>query len=162
MNRRLCLHWGALMGAGFVMGCASTRPMPTEPNHWVGRLVLHIQDESPQRHSGGFELIGTATEGELSLLNPFGTAVAQARWTPTIAQLQQGERIQVFNSMPELLQAATGAALPLSAVFDWLQGTPSHAPGWQVDLTQHDQGRIRAQRISPEPAVQLLIVLQRP
>jgi outer membrane lipoprotein LolB len=162
MNRRLCLHWGSLMGAGFLLGCASPPPAPTQPNHWAGRLVLHIQDQPPQRHSGGFELIGNATQGELSLLNPLGTTVAQARWTPSLAQLQQGERTQTFISMPELLQAATGAALPLAAVFDWLQGIPSSTPGWEVDLSQHSQGRIQAQRSNPSPTVQLLIVLQRP
>jgi outer membrane lipoprotein LolB len=76
--------------------------------------------------------------------------------------LQQGERIQTFADMPGLLQAATGAALPLNAVFDWLKGNPASSPGWDVDLSQHAQGRIRAHRSTPLPAVQLLIVLQSP
>jgi outer membrane lipoprotein LolB len=162
MKRRLYLYWGTLFCAGFWVGCASTPPTPIHSNHWSGRLVLTIQTQPPERHSAAFELMGSAAQGELSLLNPLGTTVAQARWMPALAQLQQGERIQTFTSMPELLQVATGAALPLASVFEWLQGIPSHTPGWEVDLTQHSQGRIRAHRNLPEPTVELLIVLQRP
>lgn len=162
MSRRQCLQWGLCAGALFLTGCASL-PSPSEqPNHWTGRLVLHIQDTPAQRHSAGFELIGSASQGELNLFNPLGSTVAQARWTPTLALLQQGERIQTFADMPGLLQAATGAALPLTAVFDWLKGNPASSPGWDVDLSQHAQGRIRAHRSTPLPAVQLLIVLQSP
>jgi outer membrane lipoprotein LolB len=162
MSRRLCVQWGLCASLLYLAGCASLPPPSQGPNHWTGRLALHIQDSPVQRHSAGFELIGSATQGELNLFNPLGSTVAQARWTPTLALLQQGERIQTFTDMPELMQAATGAALPLSAVFDWLQGLPASSPGWDVDLSQHAQGRIRAQRSTPLPVVQLLIVLQSP
>jgi outer membrane lipoprotein LolB len=161
MSRRQCLQWGLCASALYLTGCASIPP-PAAPNHWAGRLVLHIQDTPPQRHSASFDLIGSATQGELNLFNPLGSTVAQARWTPTLALLQQGERLQTFANMPDLLQAATGAALPLTAVFEWLQGNPTSSPGWDVDLSQHAQGRIRAQRSTPLPAVQLFIVLQSP
>lgn len=161
MKRRLCLlgAW-SLASASMLVGCASTPPPSSRPNQWVGRLVLHIQDTPPQRHSATFELFGSAQNGELNLFNPLGATVAQARWTPTQALLQQGGQAQSYADMPSLLQTVTGAALPLNAVFDWLQGIPSNTPGWDVDLTQHAQGRIRASRTNPQPAVQLLIVLQ--
>lgn len=162
MSRRQCLQWGLCASALVLAGCASLPPPSEQPNHWTGRLVLHIQDTPAQRHSAGFELIGSASQGELNLFNPLGSTVAQARWTSNLALLQQGERIQTFADMPDLLQAATGAALPLTAVFEWLQGNPSNSPGWDVDLSQHAQGRIRAQRSTPLPAVQLLILLQSP
>lgn len=161
MKRRLCLQGAWALASGSVLvGCASTQPPILRTDQWSGRLVLHIHDTPPQRHSATFELLGNAVNGELTLLNPFGTTVAQARWAPGLAQLQQGSQTQSFASMPSLLEATTGAALPLDAVFDWLQGIATHTPGWDVDLTQHAQGRIRASRNMPQPPVQLLIVLQ--
>ena len=161
MKRRLCLQaaWALASGSALV-GCASTRPPPLRIDQWAGRLVLSIDDTPAQRHSATFELHGNAHNGELTLLNPLGTTVAQARWAPGFAQLLNGGQIQSYSDMPSLLQAAIGAALPLDAVFDWLQGVATHTPGWDVDLTQHAQGRIRASRNMPQPSVQLLIVLQ--
>lgn len=161
MKRRLCLQgaW-ALASGSMLAGCASTPTPNLRADQWAGRLVLHIHDTPAQRHSATFELLGNAQNGELTLLNPLGTTVAQARWAPGLAQLEQGSQTQSYSDMPSLLQAATGAALPLEAVFDWLQGVATHTPGWDVDLTQHAQGRIRASRSMPQPSVQLLIVLQ--
>ncbi|MDV7392105.1 outer membrane lipoprotein LolB [Arthrospira platensis SPKY1] len=162
MKRRLCVQWGLVTGVVLLGGCASVPSGSGLPHHWAGRLVLQIQDGPEQRHSGGFELHGSPTEGELNLFNPLGTTVAQARWTPNLAQLQQGQNIQWFDTPSALVHAATGADLPLEALFDWLKGIPTSAAGWQVDLAQYTQGRIRAQRSQPTPAVQLLIVLQQP
>lgn len=162
MNRRMSLLAGLGGCALSLLGCASLPPPSNTPNHWAGRLVLLIQDTPVHRHSAAFELTGTITEGELNLFNPLGSTVAQARWSPNQAQLQQGQQVAAYNDMADLLQAATGAALPLAAVFDWLQGQATDPPGWQVDLSQHSQGRIRAQRVSPAPAISLLIVIHQP
>lgn len=161
MKRRLCLQGAWTLATGsLLVGCASTPPSALRPDPWTGRLVLLIQGTPPQRHSATFELFGNALEGELNLLNPLGAIVVQARWSPSLAQLHQGNQTQSHADMPSLLQAATGAALPLGAVFDWLHGTATHTPGWDVDLTQHAKGRIRATRHTPQPSVQLLIDLQ--
>lgn len=159
MNRRHVLV-GAGMMAGLWAGCAAPPRAPLQPHQWVGRLVLHIHDSPPQHHSASFELMGDAQHGELSLFNPLGATVAQARWTPTLAELRQGNQTQTYANMPSLLQTVTGAALPLDAVFDWLNGTSSTPPGWEVDLTRHAEGRVQALRSSPQPAVQLLILFQ--
>lgn len=164
MNRRLGLLWSTGLVLGLLWGCASApkTAAPTASAYWAGRLVIHIQEPQSQALSMDFELTGDAAQGELSLLNPWGTTLALARWTPTMAQLQQGQRSQTFPHMPALLQAVTGAALPLDAVLDWLQGRPSNAPGWEVDLSQRAQGRIVAQRLEPLPAVQLRLMLEQP
>lgn len=142
-------------------GCASPH-LPTvqgnEPE-WQGRLSLRIQSDPATSMSAGFRLRGEATQGSLDLYSPLGTTLAALRWSPKDVQLQQSGQVQRFDSMNELTEQATGAALPLSHLFDWLNGLPSAAPGWQVDLSQLAQGLLIAQRLSPTPTVQLRIKL---
>jgi outer membrane lipoprotein LolB len=53
----------------------------------------------------------------------------------------------------------TGAAVPISALFDWLAGVPTSAPGWAADLSQQPKGRIAAKRTEPAPYADLRIVV---
>jgi hypothetical protein len=52
-----------------------------------------------------------------------------------------------------------GAELPTDCLFQWLNGTSCQAPGWQVDLSAFEQGKIAAVRTSPTPVVRLRIQL---
>lgn len=142
-------------------GCASPQlatVQASEPE-WQGRLSLRIQSEPATLLSAGFRLRGEATEGSLDFYSPLGTTLAALRWSPKNVQLQQGSQVQSFGSMNELTEQATGAALPITSLFDWLHGLPSVAPGWQADLSQLPQGVLIAQRVSPTPTVQLRIKL---
>jgi outer membrane lipoprotein LolB len=130
----------------------------SEPE-WQGRFSLRIQSEPATLLSAGFRLRGEATEGSLDFYSPLGTTLAALRWSPKDVQLQQGGQVQRFDSMNELTEQATGAALPISSLFDWLHGLPSVAPGWQADLSQLPQGLLIAQRLSPTPTVHLRIKL---
>jgi outer membrane lipoprotein LolB len=56
---------------------------------------------------------------------------------------------------------ATGSAIPVAALFDWLEGRNTAVPGWQADLSELGQGRLRAQRMQPPPAADLRVVLDR-
>ena len=56
---------------------------------------------------------------------------------------------------------ATGAALPLPALFDWLTGINTPVPGWLTDLSGLAEGRLVARRQTPVPAVELRIALDR-
>jgi outer membrane lipoprotein LolB len=83
------------------------------------------------------------------------------RWGPARAELDNSGEVRKFESFSALAATVTGTDLPLSALFQWLSGTKSEAPGWQVDLSQFDQGRITARRITPLPEVDLRIILAR-
>ena len=129
--------------------------------YWAGRISLQVQAEPPQAFFAGFELKGSADAGELVLLSPLGSILGMMRWTPAEATLEQGESTRRFRSTDELLAQVTGTAVPISALFDWLAGINTAAPGWVADLSQHASGRISAKRISPAPQADLRIVLDK-
>ena len=64
--------------------------------------------------------------------------------------------------MAHLTEETTGAALPMGAIFDWLEGKATASPGWQADLSALNQGTLVAKRVSPEPLVVLRIKLDTP
>ena len=153
----------------FIAGCAhktgakginSTENL-AENVFWTGRISLQVQSEPVQAFFAGFELKGQADAGELTLISPLGSILGVMRWTPTQAVLDQGATIKRFASTDELLAQTTGAAVPVAALFDWLSGKNTSAPGWTADLSQQTNGRITAQRTEPEPRVNLRIVLDK-
>lgn len=155
LSRRHLLGLVAALSAG----CASQRTHPWAG--WSGRLSLQVRSEPPQSFSAVFELQGNAQQGQLQLSTPLGHAVAQASWAQGEAVLRSGSQTQRYASAEDLLMAATGAALPLGALFDWLDGRPTAVPGWVPDLSGLSQGRLQARRSEPAPAVDLRIVLER-
>jgi outer membrane lipoprotein LolB len=128
---------------------------------WAGRISLAVAGEPPQAFFAGFELKGQAESGELTLISPLGSILGIMRWSPTEAFLEQGGNTKRFTSTGELLLQATGAAVPLPALFDWLAGKPNAVPGWAADLSQQPNGRITAKRSDPLPQADLRIVLDR-
>ena len=72
-------------------------------------------------------------------------------------QLSDGGKHQYFNSLAELTEKTTGAALPVEAIFGWLQGQQINATGWQADLSNMSQGSLSARRTEPAPEVTLRI-----
>ena len=87
------------------------------------------------------------------------TTMGALQWTPQWVQLSDGSKHQYFNSLDELTEKATGAALPVDAIFGWLQGQDVHANGWQADLSGVSQGSLSARRSTPAPEVMLRIKL---
>jgi len=149
-----------LLAAMAMTGCATRTPRQG-PEHWSGRLSMQVGSNPPQAFSAGFELSGNSSQGQLLLNSPLGTAVASAQWTAEQAVLRSGSDARHYRSMEELLTHATGAALPLAALFDWLTGVPTPVAGWDTDLSGLNQGRLLASRQNPEPTVQLRILLDR-
>ena len=129
---------------------------------YAGRIGLQIQSDPPQAFFAGFELSGSALNGRLALVNPLGGTVGVMRWTPGEATLEQGGAVRRFASTDDLLLQTTGAAVPLSTLFDWLAGINSTAVGWVADLSQHAGGKVTAKRESPAPQANLRIVLDKP
>jgi outer membrane lipoprotein LolB len=126
---------------------------------WSGRISLQVQSEPVQAFFAGFELRGNPDQGELVLNSPLGTSLAVLRWSPGEALLDSGGQVQRFDSVDALIEKATGAAVPLPALFDWLAGKNTTLAGWNADLTQHAEGRISASRTAPQPRTDLRIVL---
>ena len=167
--------WSALV---LLAGCASAPqpPVSTESDftptttsanalaqrqHWSGKLSVRIDDEPVRYFSAGFELRGQPNSGEMQLFSPLGSTVATLRWQADGgAQWQRGDELRHYPSMAELGIDLTGTALPLNSLFDWLHGRPTAVEGWQVDLSQHADGKLQAQRLYPTPSAQLRLVFE--
>lgn len=121
-----------------------------------------MQSEPPQAFFAGFELKGDPARGELVLNSPLGNSLAVLRWSPEEAVLDSGNQVQRFATVDELIEKATGAAVPLPALFDWLEGKNTAVGGWSADLSQQADGRISASRTTPQPRTDLRIVLAAP
>jgi outer membrane lipoprotein LolB len=183
--RSVWLVWPLFFAIGLIAGCAGNikarDPFPlnnpaeqtaeTQRSLFAGRISLVI-DAAPnaanpaaQAFSGSFEWRGDARTGQLDLLSPLGSIVAQMQWSPGAAQLTSGGVTRSFPSATNMIEQSTGLPIAPEQLLHWLQGrdTPlaGSATDWQVDLTRYRQGRISAQRQQPTPA-QLRIILEQP
>jgi outer membrane lipoprotein LolB len=152
----------AFAGALLLAGCATpTRPSEPAAAFWSGRLALQVEDRPSQSFSALFELRGNAGAGELTLTSPIGSVLAVLSWQPGRALLESGGSRREFASVEELATQATDTALPVQALFDWLNGKATPVQGWQADLGGLAEGRLRARRTDPAPAADLRIALER-
>lgn len=173
MHRRA---WLALSGLGMLGGCA-TRPPRTVTESISGRLVVQVAARGTaeaRQMSATFELRGQSVEGELDLLSPLGTMVAQARWRPEGAEVATSEGVRRFNNLSEVARQVLGEPIPLEALADWLRARPwgglphtdtdegFEQAGWKVDLQRAGEGFISAQRLWPEPKVSVRARLDAP
>jgi outer membrane lipoprotein LolB len=168
MKRRtlLPLLLAATLAAG---GCATPRkPVPPDGNYWHGRLALKVESDPPESMSASFELSGTAEAGELILSTPIGTTVAVLNWKPGEVLLQANGRERHFETLDELAREATGTAFPVAQLFAWLKhgkvqatSTLSAGGGWLADLSELEQGKLSARRISGGPPADLRLVLEK-
>jgi outer membrane lipoprotein LolB len=122
-------------------------------------LALRLDTEPPQSFSASFQLSGQANQGELVLLTPIGSTAAAMAWSPGGATLRNGAESRAFASLEAMVSEVTGTPLPVAALFDWLAGQATPAPGWEVDLARLPQGRLTAQRKSPQPQAELRLIL---
>lgn len=163
------LLYSLLFAIFLVAGCAHKQGVAginntqneVKTSFWAGRISLQIQSEPIQAFFAGFELRGQPDNGELTLTSPLGSILGIMRWSPGEATLIQGGNTRRFASTDELLAQATGAAVPVSALFDWLAGNNTPTPGWMADLSQQSSGRITAKRVNPAPQADLRIVLDK-
>lgn len=144
-----------------------------------GRMSVKVDagPETPARSmSAIFELRGNEREGALELATPLGTVLAQARWSPSTVSLVTPDGKRQYADLGALTRDVLGEAIPVAALFDWLQGRPwpgapsvQHTPisqhgfeqaGWRVDLAQFSDARITVHRAAP-PAVTVRAKLDR-
>lgn len=164
----------ALLLASFLVAGCATNSRATADNGlksaneaaWTGRISLQVH-ESPsaaaQFFSAGFELSGQPEIGTLTLTSPLGNVLGVLRWQPGEAVLDSGDgKLQRFPSVEALLAQTTGAAIPLSALFGWLQGDNPPVAGWTADLSRFNEGRIAARRSQPSPQADLRVVVDGP
>ncbi|MEY4712817.1 MAG: putative Outer-rane lipoprotein lolB precursor [Pseudomonadota bacterium] len=166
MNRRASLRAAAAVASALalaVSGCALTSPAaPSAGPRWSGRLALQVQGDASTGFTASFELRGSPRQGELALYTPLGASAALLQWTPGRATLRApGQPTREASSLDDLVAQATGTAIPVTALFDWLAGIPTAVAGWQADLSQHASGRLRARRLA-DPAADLRILLEQP
>lgn len=163
--RRAGLLAAFLFTIFFIAACAhgtgATGINDAKNQLWAGRISLHIESEPPQAFFAGFELKGQAEQGELTLTSPIGSVLGVMRWSPAEATLETGGQVRQYASVDMLLEQSTGAAVPVSALFDWLKGQNTSLNGWTADLSQQNTGRIDAVRLAPLPQTKLRIVLDK-
>lgn len=173
----MSLQRGAWRGlsAGWVMAlvaCVSPAPkpagMPELPPPMSGRLLVKV-DAGPQAPaqsiSAGFELSGDERHGQLVLLSPLGTRLADARWAPGSVSLSSPDGVRTYPDLPALARDTLGEDVPIGALTHWLAGKPwPEAPsapsdhgftqlGWAIDLSRWvEQAQVEARRAEP-PAV---------
>ena len=160
MKARALPAWLLAALIALLLAACATPPRPVVPagsQAWTGRLALTVEGQAAQSFSAGFELTGAPTAGELRLTNPLGGIVAVLAWSPGSATLRSGGKTQQFDSLEALAQEATGAPIPIAALFDWLAGKATPVAGWQADVTQVGEGRLRARRVDPPPAADLRV-----
>ncbi len=149
----------------FIAGCAAPIRATYQNNQknsfWSGRLAVTVDADPSQSFSAGFELKGNASAGELSLYNPLGSTLAMLAWAPGSATLRSDKQTRDFGSLDDLVRQAIGTAIPVAALFDWLQGIDTPVPGWQADLSQLARGRLVARRSVPTPTAELRLALEK-
>jgi outer membrane lipoprotein LolB len=160
--RRLLILGTLLVAAGCAQVPLTPQADRTQGAYWSGRLALQVQSEPPQFSSAAFELKGSAQSGELSLFTPLGGTLAVLAWAPGTATLRNSSNeSRSYESLDALVMGATGTAIPVPALFDWLAGTNTPVAGWQADLSQLADGKLGAKRSDPLPPVMLRVVLDK-
>ncbi len=163
-GRRVLLAAGGaalLLVAGCAQLSGGGASAPKTTDSWSGRMSLRIESEPVQTFAALFELRGSADSGDLTLTTPIGSTLAQLHWSPGEALLKDGNNTRRFDSVDALIEAATGAAIPVGALFGWLAGRNDPVPGWKPDLGQLANGRLAAVREAPSPRADLRIVFER-
>ena len=178
----------ALLAAGLTGGLLGCAGLPAKPAvvmaegdvHLTGRLSIQVSSSTARPTGGnvGFDLSGNPAAGQLELSTPLGSLVARATWGAGEVKLQTPEGERRFADLDELSRELLGEAIPVAALFDWLQGRPwpqmASRPlhqeqagfeqlGWRIDLSGFDaagkQGVITAAKganaNSSEPIVTL-------
>jgi len=152
--------WLIAVAALLLAGCATPpKPAAAPTGPWSGRLALQVEDRQSQSFSAAFELSGDARAGKLALSSPLGGTLAVLSWAPGSATLQNNGQSRQFDSVDALVTHATGSAIPVAALFDWLRGANTPVPGWKADLSQLAQGRLHAERLEPPPHADLRVIL---
>lgn len=160
--------------------CQSLAPTaPVAGAQFAGRLGVKVDGDEQRSFSATFELRGDANHGWMALSNPLGTQIGRAEWAPRQSvRLLSSDGLRQYDSLDAMAQDLMGQALPIAALFDWLDGRPwsaaAHSPladagragfrqlGWDVQLERQQDGLIVAVREQPSPRVTVRAKLDTP
>jgi outer membrane lipoprotein LolB len=149
-----------------VSGCTNLRQRPADAHNSMvlsGRLAITIEAQERHTFSSEFELSGSPAAGSLQLMGPFGQTVVEATWTTDGAKLLQPPPARQFETINALTEQLLGAAIPIPALMQWLDGRESTTwllPGWHLDDTRRSAGQLTAVRTQPAPRVELRLLLE--
>lgn len=135
----------ALAFALALAGCAplpKTPPQATSEARLSGRISVSVAGDVHNRGTGGaasFELFGGPEAGRLELTAPLGGLVARASWQPGQALLQTPDGERRFDDLDALTREMLGEAVPVAALFDWLQARPWPAAPHQKTTAGFEQ-----------------------
>lgn len=136
---------------------------PAPLRQWEGRMSIKLEahdGREPEGLSMAFHLQLQGDAGQLSLMTPLGTQMAEIRWDAEQAVLRNSDGEQRYPTLDELSAALLGESLPLAVLPHWLDGQadprlPS-APtpdaegfeqlGWHIDLRGQPRDLIVARR----------------
>lgn len=158
-----CQHVPPAPPATVAEPAPAASPVAAPLREWEGRMSIKLdahEGREPEGLSLAFHLQLQGEAGQLSLMTPLGTQMAEIRWDAQQAVLRDSEGEQQYPSLEELSAALLGEVLPLAVLPYWLDGqadpatpsTPSPQAegfeqlGWQIDLSGQARDLIVARR----------------
>jgi outer membrane lipoprotein LolB len=123
----------ATLAPALVLALAACAPLTQAPPprgadaRLSGRISVSIAGDVHRRGTGGaasFELFGSPEAGRLELTAPLGGLVARASWQVGVARLETPDGERRFADLDSLTRELLGEPVPVTALFDWLQGRP--------------------------------------
>lgn len=125
-------------------GCAQLPQTPPAGNEarLSGRISVTVAGNVHSRGTGGaasFELFGGPEAGRLELTSPLGALVARAGWRPGLVTLQTPDGERRYDDLDALTRELLGEAVPVAALFDWLQARPWAAVPHQKTASGFEQ-----------------------
>lgn len=153
-------------------GC-QTAPKPMIPlpaadqiatQQWQGHFSIKLGPWGTlpgEGQSFTFYLQSSSRTGQLDLMTPLGTQLAQVSWSPQGTRIESSEGTQQFASLKDMSQQLLGEEVPLRALPHWLQGIPSpdlptatisadhtgfDQGGWTIDAHGLPNGKLQATR----------------
>ena len=135
----------ALVFALALAGCAQLQKAPpaaVQEARLSGRISVTVAGTVHNRGTGGaasFELFGGPQAGRLELTSPLGALVARAEWRPDRVMLQTPGDERQFDDLDALTRELLGEAVPVAALFDWLQARPWPAAPHQKTAAGFEQ-----------------------
>lgn len=143
---------------------------------WQGHFSVKLGQwgqQSSEGQSFTFYLQSDAQVGQLDLMTPLGTQLAQVIWSPNGTRIESAQGTQRYASLSDLSVQLLGEEIPLQALPHWLQGIPSpnlpaaitladhsgfEQGGWRIDVHALSEGKLAATR--PQTTAQRLITIK--
>lgn len=164
LARAVRVAWVVFVSLLLITGCSTpplvpTAALPDEVQIREGRLFLRVDSDPPTITQADISLQGNAQAGQLTLYGPLGITQGRLRWSPGEAVWSRGQEQLRFSSLDALLTQTLGTALPVPAVFAWLEGRAIALDGWDLVSLPSPEQPLVARRRHPAPTLELRLRL---